>query len=553
MTHPRFRLPIAGWDLSIACAAVVVGAYLRLDRIAAQVLADDEWHALVFMREHGYAAIATHFGVSDHCIPLALLDRLLYHTIGIDELRVRALPLAAGLAALVALPLLLRPIAGAATASCFALLLALYPLHVYWTRSARPYAVSFLLALVSLLSFVRWLEDRSARFAALCVAGAALAAWFHLTAVPFVLAPLFTEAVFRAVRPAAAGPRSAVIGAVAIAATAATLLLLGPPMIGDWAGLAAKAGRAEPFTALTAAESIGLLAGARFPLAIAAWFAVSGAGLTILAQRSPLLARVAAVAVIAQIAGVLVARPWIAHVGIVFVRYVTPVAGVVVLGVAVALAAAWARFGVPARIASLAGVAFWFAAGPLPAIHFRPNAWTNHGAYQFDYDRARNYMTAWLVPPAIPPFYRVLARAAPGSLVIAEAPFYFEWHENPFHVYQEIHRQEVVVADIDELTPHASPSFASGDRRARMRNAIPIVDLERLRARGVRYVLIHRDLRREIPIWDPNEPVSDVHPVLEFLRARCGREMLRDEWLVVFDLSRCLDPGARSTPASPPG
>ena len=65
MKTPRARLPIARWDLWIACGAVAFGAYLRLDRIAAQVLADDEWHALVFMKDHGYGAI-DFYAVDEH-------------------------------------------------------------------------------------------------------------------------------------------------------------------------------------------------------------------------------------------------------------------------------------------------------------------------------------------------------------------------------------------------------------------------------------------------------------------------------------------------------
>jgi len=56
-------------------AATIVGAGLRLYQIQDQVSADDEWHTVYAALRRGCALIATHFGIADYCIPMALFDR----------------------------------------------------------------------------------------------------------------------------------------------------------------------------------------------------------------------------------------------------------------------------------------------------------------------------------------------------------------------------------------------------------------------------------------------------------------------------------------------
>jgi hypothetical protein len=522
--------------------ALALGLFLRLDQLGTQIVADDEWHALIYLH-HDYADIFSHFGLADHCIPLTLLDRLLYQTLGLSELGLRAVPLAAGIAALVALPWLLRSLVGPATAATFALLLALYPLHVYFSRSARPYSVSFLLALLALLGLGRWLQSGRLRHGVVYAASAALAPWFHLTVAPFVFAPVFCEAAWRvAVPKPREGPAPWLLAAVGALALAGAALLLAAPMQADAAAIALKTGRAE-VASFAWRQVLGLLGGTGRPLGIAGWWLLAAAGLTLLGRRQPVLARISAIAAFAQIGTVVQGQPSISEEGIVFVRYILPVAGVAILGVAASLCASWPRVGARARVlAALALVLVWAATGPLPAIHARPNNWTNHGAYQFDYDRERGWFAKSLEPVEIPSFYRELADMEPGSVVIAEAPFYIEWHKSHYFAYQQVHRQETIAAVVNEVTPHDSPWFAAADAQARFRNTIPIQEFVRLRERGVRFLVLHLDLGSEFPGWDRNERATDMGLAVRFLAKRCGKPYERDAKLVVFELEKCLAP-----------
>src|SRR5215831_3567124 len=57
--------------------AIVVGVVLRLHQLGSQVIADDETHALVWLRGHpSYGSILVHLKSEDVCIPLTLFYKL---------------------------------------------------------------------------------------------------------------------------------------------------------------------------------------------------------------------------------------------------------------------------------------------------------------------------------------------------------------------------------------------------------------------------------------------------------------------------------------------
>src|SRR5262249_6763676 len=134
--------------------AIGVGLALRLHQLGGQIVADDEWHALHAIRDLSYVDIARHFGDSDHCIPLTLLFKLLGDAFGLGQLMMRAPVLLAGALALLVFPLLVRKWMGLATAVVFAWLLAISPLHIFYSRFARPYSISLLLAFTGVMAFL---------------------------------------------------------------------------------------------------------------------------------------------------------------------------------------------------------------------------------------------------------------------------------------------------------------------------------------------------------------------------------------------------------------
>ncbi len=202
MTVPRFaRFETLSGSRSVYwlafSAIVTIGIYLRFQQITIQWLMDDEWHAVhKLIASDRFSSILLSFGQADYSIPLTLLYKLLAQTIGLSELRMR-LPMLLGGTALVVLAILwTRARMGEATSLVFGALLAISPLLVNYSRNARPYMLTLLLAGLALWALARWERSGWYRHAAMYLFCACLASWLHPLMAPFSLAlllPLYVD------------------------------------------------------------------------------------------------------------------------------------------------------------------------------------------------------------------------------------------------------------------------------------------------------------------------------------------------------------------------
>jgi hypothetical protein len=526
--------------------AVVAGAVIRLDQIREQIVLDDEWHALHAILRFGYGRILTHFGWTDFCIPLAVFDKVVKDTVGLSEMWMRLPVLLAGIGTLGVIPLMARAWVGRSASTSLAWLLALSPLHVFLSRFARPYAISLFLVMLGGLSLARWWEDGRPKWMRLGVAGFVLAPYFHLSALPAVLAVLGLGLLAAAAPRGAGARRPRVVIRLAAAVVLGLAILVGLPLAVDHAALTYKAGGGHLGVSI-AEGSLELMAGtARAPLLVALVAAALGGGILLARERPRLLALLGALA-LAGPAAIVLTRPVSAGEPIVAVRYclVALPAGALLIAVALARGEEKLRArGVPCPPGTLTAVtvAGLFLAGPLPRIYARPNNWTNHGWFQYAYDPAR---LAWHCPEEVPRFYRELARQPPGSLRILEAPWWHAWENVDYPCYQRVHRQYMAIGFVSPVERAASPS---GLPRAaelpvlapgapfRFRNFVHVSDEAGLRRRAIRYVVFHRSLEVEMGVDSPDYRV-DVAPWIAYYRSRYGPPVYEDESQVAFDLT----------------
>src|SRR5258706_2434472 len=142
--------------------AMLFGAWLRLHGLSIQVVQDDEWHAIHKLLESDYAGILRTFGFADHSIPLTLLYKAMASTIGLDEVDMRIVQVACGVATIgVGAWLAWTVTANAAIVGLFAFLVAGAPFHVLYSRVARPYAITTLIVVLALAGLWRWRLRRS--------------------------------------------------------------------------------------------------------------------------------------------------------------------------------------------------------------------------------------------------------------------------------------------------------------------------------------------------------------------------------------------------------
>jgi hypothetical protein len=521
----------------LAAGALIAGIVLRAWQLDAQVLLDDEWHALHKLLRADWASVFTRFGYADHSIPLTLYYKWIYETLGLSERQMHAPVLLAGIALVVVAPWLGRAWAAWPTRALWMALLAVSPLLVYHSRTARPYALTSLLTFVAIVAYWRWrrAERRSAGLATAYVAATWLAGWLHPITLPFTLAPFVFDGVLllrREERAAAPTLRRLVaLGGVTAAALAAAL---GPPLVVDWFMFAAKGGK-DWVTGDSAYRTALMLFGtAHLPVllgfgAAAAWGACS------IARRDRVLIAYLLTIAVCGIAATVLARPrWIHH-PLVAARYLLPLLPFLLLFAAEGMSAALRllRLPLPPLVAFgvLAGLV---AQGPLPAQWQGPNQFTGHLRYQYDYDRAHNPYVIEIPRDPVPAFYRLLATLPPASRTLIEAPWRLESNFNPHPWYQQVHRQRVRIGFVTPVCGQRDFGEYPEDPGLRMRGFAHLAAVLRGETRGADYLVLHPRPWKTPPDADVDWP--DVAPCLAAAEAAFGPPVFRDEDLTVFAL-----------------
>ena len=531
--------------------AVGAGLFLRLDQLASQLLLEDEWHAVYRVVHDAPMAVFLDFGHSDSSIPLTLLYLAEARAVGLSELAMRWPLVTAGIATLVLFPWYVARHVGRAEALLFAALLAISPLLYFFSRMARPYALTLLLVYVAHVAFRRHCRAATPRRsdAALYATSAALAAWLHPVVAPFVVAP-FVPGVWRGLR-GAPGERRAAFVRLAVPA-----LLAGIPM----AALLAPPLLAHP-------ESLGLKSGIDLPRTdtlIGIWFGWFGTGSTVAAAVCAALAIVGAPVVwrrlpetgsllagVALCASTIVAtRPaWIGN-PLTLGRYLLPVLPLLLLAtacgslrIARSIRAAMAARGAAGALSNGVGagiavipLAALAATTPLAPLLARPNGESQHLLYQFDFRPGRNPVITHLAAIPLSPWWATLADRPPASLAIAVAPFPTESVGWDAPRWERLSRQRVLSGFLTPLCATARVNEVPDDARFDFRNAVHIADANALAAARIDYVVWQKPYRyvaRGIDVM----VAADVAACGPALRARFGAPAYEDEWLTAYRVS----------------
>lgn len=481
------RRPRTRWPAFLATACLLLlGGWLRLDQFVAQVLIDDEWHAVHQLIGNTPRGILTSFGHADHSIPLTLFYWLEADLFGLSELAMRWPLMACGLATLLLFPAYVRQRLGAAEALVFGLLVALSPLLIIYSRTARPYALTLLLIFVAVHAFEAYRLDsgRRLRHGLLYAGAATLATWAHLLAAPFVVMPCLLEAGrLLLCRPAdwrAAALRLLRLGVPTALAMLAVIL---PPLLANPGALSGKAGvdlpRAETWVGIWFAwfgtDSAAVLGGC---------LALCALGWRRMWATLP-LARTILAGLLLTLLLILLARPaWVNH-SLTLARYLLPVLPLLLLATAlgaVRLAALAGRLGGRPAVwlrgpLLLAPVLLLAASSPLPAMLRYPNTNTLHSVFQFDFRPAHNVMARHLDTFPVSPFWERLRALPPGSLRVAAAPWFFESYDWLAPRWEAIGRQPVLPGHLSGVCVDWRHGELPAGGRFRFRNAVRLADL----------------------------------------------------------------------------
>lgn len=512
MKHAR------GFGFSLS-SAWMVGLLLRLWNLPAQVVGDDEIHTVRAVLARPVGELLSSYGRLDYSLPMAGLYRALVDLgVGLSETVLRLLPLLAGLALLVVLPLGVQAWLGRRAACWLAWLLAVSAPLVYYSRVVRPYSWSVLLGLVAVGAFARWWPRGEVRHLLVYGAAGGLGVWFLPVVAPFVGAPLLWAATDTLRLRDAATLRRFLLAAVSLAGAVAALFAPAAPDLLEV--VSRKAGRTPPGL-LVWLGALQLNAGTRSALLAAALGALAAAGFVRHLRRDRKAALYWALPVAVQALAMQVAAPLGSGQPFILQRYLLPTLPVILAWAAYTLAVPLRR-PIPAAVASLAAggsIAALLATGPFVESAFRSSSFMHHKDYLELYAAPGH-----LPPEAIPRSYRTLLPVLPPGPVL-EFPWVPVWHFNDaYRLYQEVHGREVVVAT-------TAPRLQ--DPRLVFRNMVPGTP-EGFLASRARFLLLHRDYgAEEARVVEPEWPAASLRRRLaRALRGAAGTrsDELRRLW-----------------------
>lgn len=521
---------------------IAAGVWLRFFRISEQIPLDDEIHALAKLTTSGYVGIATTFGGADHSIPLTLFYKWIAERGWLSEYWMYAPSLVAGIATLGFGCWLARRHSSGPVALMFVALLCVSPVLVFFTRQARPYALTLFLGLVAVWAAWRFAESGRRRYLAVHVASGALAVWLHLVVMPFVFGAwvflLCEWAIFDRTN-LRRGLEIVLCGSLAGLMAGA---LLAAPLIHDWRSLYTKSGL-DHVTLFSGWRALHLLLGSRWSLLVLLLVALAAVGTLHLARRHPRAVAFVATLIVLQVASVLASRTLMISHPLILSRYLLLCLPPVLFAAATGFEAIAARLPRPHIIGPALGVcvvaASW-AGGPLPAELRYPNAFFEDLIYFEDIDPKYNKLIPILRTGGTPTFYQNLASASPGSVTLIEAPWRFESVFNRLPLFQRVHHQRVEIGMVGKLCPPGAYAEQPIAFPNRFRHFIDLsAPVESLRARAD-YVVFHRKL--ELPNM-PDERMRyegrglpDIEQCIVSFQSRIGSPIFEDDTITVFAL-----------------
>lgn len=539
LTILKHTLPSSLFSWLIALAICSLAVYLRGQQITSQWLIDDEWHAIhKLQHSQGYLPILSSFGQADYSIPLTLYDRLLADTVGLSELRMRFPMLVAGLAFVLLAMIWARDKFSTLGATSFGFLLAISPLLVNFSRNARPYMITLLLAGLAIWALAKWDSDGRKRYAAIYLFSAWLASYLHVLMAAFMLAPL-AWLLFQRLASRMSSPWSVVLlGLCAVAMISATTL---PPLLGDLAAMTGKTGTDLPNSnTLVGVWHIWLGTDATPVVVVGFCFAAIG-WKRVWARCRP-EARLWLFGLAGILAAVYIMRPAWVHNPLTFGRYMLPALPFWLLLIAAGIQTVSEYIsGMTGRLIASFCTLFFVMGTPHAALLRNPNNFTLHSYHQFDYrlDRSpiREKFSRFGEPS---PFWARFSSASPGQYTIAiSGQPSFESYFNLQPIYQPLHRQRLVNLQLTGACADQLPGEAFPNQGIHLRNAVSLATPGDLNHRGVDWIVMDRRLESHMrQARGTTQAAAYLDRCEQYLRGRFGEPAYSDAYLTAFHIGQ---------------
>jgi len=523
-------------------AVICIGAYLRLDQFLLQVLLDDEWHVIHQMLVKGPKELFLTLGHADFSIPLALLYSLESKLFGLSETSMRWPMMCAGLLALVVFPLYVRRFFGNKTALFFSILLAISPMLILYSRTARPYALTLLLSLLALGAFHRFVEAEksSLKFGFIYAVCAMASAWLHLISLPLLVAPFLVLGL-----PALINRNWRSVGRMfylGVFTAAGLLALVLPPLLGHPEALSIKLGIHTP-DLQTYHGVLYVWLGTSSVVVVLISLFLAALGAESVWRGLPLITSLLTGLGLTVVVVLLTQPEWVQH-PLTLARYLLPAIPLLLLSISLGLTrlseALILKWGGPGKLVSwsamLSVLLLMAYYSPLPGILAKPNSNSLHSVFQFDFRQEENFISLYQGDFPVSPFWQQLSSFPPDSLKIAASPFYFETYHWDAVRWEQISRQRVMPGNLSGLcVEHRWGEAPMGDG-FRFRNVGYLGEPDDLLKRGFDLVVFQKPLK-VMTRQGEVELGADTLACEKVLRGLLPQPVYEDQWLLAFPLS----------------
>jgi hypothetical protein len=431
------------------------------------------------------------------------------------------------------------------TAAVFALLLALSPLLVIFTRMARPYAITLLLGWVAHGAYQKYHGAARGQLTAgaTYAFAAAMATWLHPVVGPFVVAPLLWG--LARVRHAPPADRRAALQRwliLAVATGALTAAVVLPPLLAHPMSLAAKGGIDVPGARTLVGVWYAWL-GTPSTVAVVACISLAAYGAPIVWRAMP-AARTGALGIALTLLLVVATGPMWSHLPVTVSRYLLPFVPLLLLAVAAGTVRVAALIAVPptaprralALLTLTLPVGLLAVQSPLAPLLRHPNSQTQHLVNYIDFRPDQNpYLPQFEAMP-LSPFWANLAARSPGTLRIAAAPFYFESYDWDAPRWERLSTQTVVPGYLTGLCAGSRSGEMPRDPRYRFANAVHLADDDDLDAKDIDFVAWQKPYI--LSVGGHSEPMgTDTASCESVLRGKFGLPAFEDSHIIVFPVS----------------
>ncbi len=464
---------------------LALGCYWRIEGLSRALIYGDEHHTLPALAQN-YGAIVREFDSFGSHVVLPFLQKACVEIFGPTIVSFRLPALVPGIAALPLCYLVARGLVGTAPALLATLALAASPIHIFYSRFARSYALVVLLGLLLVGALRRALAARERAPAGASAAAllAALLPYTHLTTAGFVAAVAVASLVVARGGARAASPRPrphgvplAIFGAAALICAALYVPILG--LVREYLSRVSADETAPPAGLLGTAT---LLAGDR-DVALA-WLVAIPVGLAALWRARRESAIWIGAAVVGPLVLVLASRP--PGMEYAYARYLLISLPFVLMLLAWLVVAAVERVLRARRAARGAALALGVAL--VAALHvtgprspFRPT----EGPFGNTYLSLRRLPAFDAPNPATPRFYEDLA-SEPDSVRVIEFPPRLFRSALLYRNYFLRHGKETLVGWMDD-----TPGPLRGGPNVDLRDPLSV---ERSRAT---YLVVHKNVSTE--------------------------------------------------------